>query len=227
MFHNFLKTMAPLKNVISLVQSVSQFLFSMGTTNKLYSRKMEIYYLKKKKEVAANLITHDNHLIKGSTRVITLDTSSSEIHSILILKVKNKPSSNIYFENFFNYNYIDWTTIYVPPRLVMHNTYMRSFQYKILNNILYLNKKLHIFRKKLSFLQFSDFELLISGLASFKIFHCWCFSSLYFPIPFPYICSSLLCKRNSATCKGVFFLVEVINASIPSLLLARINTAIK
>ena len=65
MFHNFLKTMAPLKNVISLVQSVSQFLFSMGTTNKLYSRKMEIYYLKKKKEVAANLITHDNHLTKA------------------------------------------------------------------------------------------------------------------------------------------------------------------
>ena len=30
------------------------------------------------------------------------------------------------------------------PRLVRHNTYMRSFQYKILNNILHLNKKLHI-----------------------------------------------------------------------------------
>ena len=34
------------------------------------------------------------------------------------------------------------------PRLVTHNTYMRSFQYKILNNILYLNKKLHNFRIK-------------------------------------------------------------------------------
>ena len=140
--------MAPLKNVISLVQSISQFLFSVGTTNKLYSRKMEIYYLKKKKEVAANLITHDNHLIKGSTRVITLDTSSSEIHSILILMVKNKPSSTIYFENFFNYNYIDWTTIHVLPRLVMHNTYMRSFQYKILNNILILIKNF-IFLEKI------------------------------------------------------------------------------
>ena len=31
------------------------------------------------------------------------------------------------------------------PRLVTHNSYMRSFQYKILNNILYLNKKLYIF----------------------------------------------------------------------------------
>ena len=68
----------------------------------------------------------------------------------MILKVQNKPSSNIYFENLFNYHDIDWTAIYMLPRLVTHNTYMRSFQYKILNNILYLNKKLHIFGIKSS-----------------------------------------------------------------------------
>ena len=31
------------------------------------------------------------------------------------------------------------------PRLITYNTYMRSFQYKILNNVLFLNKKLHTF----------------------------------------------------------------------------------
>ena len=31
------------------------------------------------------------------------------------------------------------------PRLVTYNTYMRPFQYKILNNVLFLNKKLHTF----------------------------------------------------------------------------------
>ena len=36
------------------------------------------------------------------------------------------------------------------PRLVTHNNYMRSFQYKILNNILYPNKKLHTFGIKSS-----------------------------------------------------------------------------
>ena len=36
------------------------------------------------------------------------------------------------------------------PRLVTHNTCMRSFQYKILKNILYLNKKLHSFGIKSS-----------------------------------------------------------------------------
>ena len=106
------------------------------------------FIIKKDDEIAANLTTHDHHLIKGS-RVITLDKlTSTKIYSILTLKVKNKP--DIYFENLFNYHDIDWTAVYMLPRLVMHNTYMRSFQYKILNNILYLNKKLHIFGTKLS-----------------------------------------------------------------------------
>ena len=116
----------------------------MGRTNRLYSRKMKIYH-KKNNEVAANLITHDHHLIKSS-RVITLNKlTSTEIHSILTLKIQNKPSSNICFENLF-----DWTAIYMLPRLVTQNTYMRSFQYKILNKILYFNKKFHIFRIKSS-----------------------------------------------------------------------------
>ena len=93
------------------------------------------FIIKKNNEVAANLITHDHNLIKDS-RVKTLDKlTSTEIYSILTLKVQNKPS-NIYFENLFKYHDIDWTAIYILPRLVTHNTYMRSFQYKILNNIL-------------------------------------------------------------------------------------------
>ena len=72
----------------------------------------------------------------------------------MTLKVQNKPFSNIYFENVFNYPNIDWTAVYMSPRVVTHNTYLRSFQYKILNNILYLNKKLHIFGIKLSPLSF-------------------------------------------------------------------------
>ena len=36
------------------------------------------------------------------------------------------------------------------PHLAKHNTYMRSFQYKLLNNVLFLSKKLHIFGIKWS-----------------------------------------------------------------------------
>ena len=46
-----------------------------------------------------------------------------------------------------NYD-IDWTAIYLLPRLATHNNYMRSFQYKTLNNILYLNKKILYFWNK-------------------------------------------------------------------------------
>ena len=39
---------------------------------------------------------------------------------------------------------------FILPRLATYNTYMRSFQYKLLNNVLFLNKKLHIFGIKSS-----------------------------------------------------------------------------
>ena len=70
---------------------------------------------------------------------------STEIYPILIARGKNKPSSNIYFENLYNDYNIDWTAISNLLRLITNNTYMRSFQYKILNNVLFLNKKLYTF----------------------------------------------------------------------------------
>ena len=84
---------------------------------------MENYY-QKNYENAINLIIHDHHLVKGS-RVITLDKlTSTELYSILISKTQNMPSSNIYFENLYNDYTIDWTAIYMLPRLI---TYMRYF----------------------------------------------------------------------------------------------------
>ena len=44
------------------------------------------------------------------------------------------------------------TAIYMLPRLAIYNTYMRSFQCKILNNVLVRNKKLHTFWRKPSLL---------------------------------------------------------------------------
>ena len=63
----------------------------------------------------------------------------------MISRPQNKLSSNIYFENLYNDYNIDRAATYTLPRLITNNTYMRSFQYKILNNVLFLNKKLHTF----------------------------------------------------------------------------------
>ena len=47
----------------------------------------------------------------------TLDKlTSTEIYSILISKIQNKPSSNIYFENMSNDYINDWTASYMLPR---------------------------------------------------------------------------------------------------------------
>ena len=80
-------------------------------------------------------------MLQGS-RVITLDKLTSiEIYSILISRAQNKPPSNIYFENLYNDYNIDWTAIYMLPRLITYNTYMRSFQWKILNNVLFISQR--------------------------------------------------------------------------------------
>ena len=45
----------------------------------------------------------------------------------------------------FSANYLDRTKISILPRLTTYNTYLHPFQYKILHNILFLNKKLYLF----------------------------------------------------------------------------------
>ena len=78
------------------------------------------------------------HIIKGS-RILTLDKlSSTEIYLNFKINLLQTFISN-------NDNDIDWAAIYMLPRLAIYNTCMRSFQYKPLNNVLFLNKKLHIF----------------------------------------------------------------------------------
>ena len=62
----------------------------MGLTNRLFQEKGNLSL--KENEVGTNLINHDYHLTKAS-RVIALGKlTSTEIYSILILKVQSKPS---------------------------------------------------------------------------------------------------------------------------------------
>ena len=80
------------------------------------------FIIKENYENATNFIIHDNHLIRG-LREISLDKlTSTEIYSILISKIQNKPPSNIYFENLFHDFNIDWKAIYMLARPVPHNT---------------------------------------------------------------------------------------------------------
>ena len=73
--------------------------------------------------------------------------SSKEIYSILIESNDSKPSSQLYYKNVFRNSNLDWKTIYMLPRIVTKDSRLQVFQYKLLNNVLYLNKMLFRFGK--------------------------------------------------------------------------------
>ena len=51
-----------------------------------------------------------------------------------------------YFKTLFPHLNLDWKLIYLPPQILTKNTSLRAFQYKALNNVLYLNFKLFQFK---------------------------------------------------------------------------------
>ena len=66
---------------------------------------------------------------------------------MLVCISPHKPTSQIYFENLFWEQDLNWKEIYLLPQKLSLDCYVRSFHYKVLNNVLYLNKKLFIFEK--------------------------------------------------------------------------------
>ena len=92
------------------------------------------------KNVEKSYVVQDYHLIKN-TRIIALDKlTTREIYSVLLLSSGSTPTSQKYFDKVFPNENFDWKKIYILPRAVTINSCQRNFQYKILHNILYLNK---------------------------------------------------------------------------------------
>ena len=68
---------------------------------------------------------------------------------MLIRNRNHKPTAQTsLITKFPSLNALNWSKIYMLPRITTNDSYMRVFQYKMLNNVLYLNKKLHHFGKK-------------------------------------------------------------------------------
>ena len=62
------------------------------------------------------------------------------------LVIQNVPL-NCTKKNFFHNSNFDWKTIYMLPCIVAKDSRLRVFQYKLLNNVSYLNKMLFRFGK--------------------------------------------------------------------------------
>ena len=94
-----------------------------------------------------NILLCTYHHSTRKSRMIKADKlTAKEIYIKLISLTNCKPSSQIYFDNLFQNNLSScWDQIYILPLKVSVYSYMRCFQYKIINYILFLNKKLYIF----------------------------------------------------------------------------------
>ena len=75
-------------------------------------------------DIDENNLCQNHHVIKGILEFCLPQTSISKL-----------------FEN----TALDWSKIYLLPRLATIDTTLRSFQYKTLNNLLFLNKKIYNF----------------------------------------------------------------------------------
>ena len=72
------------------------------------------------------------------------------------------PTSQQYFKTFFLHLNLDWELILIPyllPGILTKNTSLRTFQYKVLNNVLYLNFKLFQFDETIQQLSYNCNEV--------------------------------------------------------------------
>ena len=73
--------------------------------------------------------------------------SSNELYSFLISAIDHQPTSQEYFDNLFPNIEVPWKEIYLTTCNATANSHLRCFNYKIINNVLFLNKKLFQFGK--------------------------------------------------------------------------------
>ena len=94
-------------------------------------------------------IIHLNHRLIKNNQILAIEKLvPKELYSLSITLKKKLPMSQIYFCYIFPSLEVEWKEIYLLPSKVSIDTNLRMFQYKILSNILYINKQLFIFNKK-------------------------------------------------------------------------------
>ena len=107
-----------------------------------------------------NLYMQDHHFIRCNTINNLEKPNSKELYHMELLFKHNKTTSQSYHEkNFDNYN-CNWKLIYRIQSIATLEIKIYIFQYKLLNNVLYLSKKLSQFgiisRSKCLFCELHD-----------------------------------------------------------------------
>ena len=93
----------------------------------------------------SNLYIQDHHLIKCNTTYSLEKLNTKELyHMQFLLKFVKPTCQNYHGRKFDGYNF-SWKLIYKLPCIATYDAKIRIFQYKLLINVLYLNKKLFHF----------------------------------------------------------------------------------
>ena len=107
-----------------------------------------------------NLYIQDHYLIKCNTIYNLEILNSRELYHMQYLLKNHKPTCHDYHGNNFEGYVFNQKLIYRIPRIATFESKIRIFQYKIFNNVLYLNKKLFHFgitsQSKCSFCELYD-----------------------------------------------------------------------
>ena len=99
------------------------------------------------KENIHNLIIRDHPIIRKYHTYFLNRLSSKEIYNFLIAQKEEQTASRLYYQQKFSSSNLDWNKIYLLVRIVTKDSTLRAFQFKLLNNVLYLNKMLFKFGK--------------------------------------------------------------------------------
>ena len=85
-----------------------------------------------------NMFTAAQHHFIWNSRVVTFQkVTSKELYWILTKTIEQKPTLQKYFEKALTDLSLDWEEMYMTPHFVSSNTYMKCFQYKVLNWIVH------------------------------------------------------------------------------------------
>ena len=85
------------------------------------------------------------HLLRRLRIIILEKLSSKELYSLLISAIDHQPTSQKYFDNLFANIELPWKEIYLIVRKGTAKSHLRCFNYKIINNVLYLNNLIVFF----------------------------------------------------------------------------------
>ena len=130
-------------------------MFKKGGTVKPWKQLQEEYGLVNKLKIKWIQIIHslpkpwiEQPSLNQKHQILCLNKlHSKELYNIQLLANFLKPTSQAYFEEIFGGYVFEWDKICILPRIVTTDSRIRIFQYKILHNVLHLNKKLFEFNK--------------------------------------------------------------------------------